>query len=87
MSRERNARRKAREREGWRRRQWWKRNGIVSFTLRANRVWAAEALALAGYGHADSDSRAEIQSKAQEWFDNMIREAKQNVTGVTEDEL
>ena len=51
------------------------RSGWCSIVLWVNRQWAAEALAQAGYMHADDDSREAVQRAAQEHIDDMIRDA------------
>jgi hypothetical protein len=63
-----------RERERLKKRK--QRAGMISITLWVDRLWAAEALASAGYGHPDNDSRAAVQARAQEHFDDMIESAK-----------
>jgi hypothetical protein len=52
-----------------------RRSGWCSITLWVNREWAAEALAQAGYGHPDDDSREAVQRRAQEHIDDMQRAA------------
>jgi hypothetical protein len=47
-------------------RQQDRRAGLIRITLKVDRLWAAEALAQAGYGHGDGDSREEVQARAQE---------------------
>ena len=51
------------------------RAGMIALTIWVNRLWAAEALAVAGYMHADNDSREAVQHALQEHVDDMIRAA------------
>ena len=53
-----------------------RRAGMVSIVLWVDRLWAAEALAQAGYGHADADSREAVRAAAQEHLDDMIEAAR-----------
>ena len=52
------------------------RAGIVTLHVRVDVMWMAEALALAGFGHADDDGRLEVQAKLQALVDHMVAEAK-----------
>ena len=52
------------------------RAGKFTVSLRLELLWVSEALARAGYGHADDDSREAVTARAQAFFMDMIADAK-----------